>query len=175
MFTYFVYPNLSRIQSRGFQCVNVFYYGQVMKYDTSVACDFTDQGFRRYFFTNVILCALVQGIPIFYFMVLYNRRHLLNPSGPKPARSCCTPLLSPSETVTATSMTESEKLRIRRPLETESRLAPYRFLFTHYRCECWWFEVVESFRRQIFVSLLPLCFQGHVGLGRALRTVNSLR
>ena len=35
-------------------------------------------------------------------------------------------------------------------------LAPLRFLFDSYRCDCWWFEVAEIYRRVVFVSVIPL-------------------
>ena len=35
-------------------------------------------------------------------------------------------------------------------------LKSLRFLFDSYKCDCWWFEVLEMYRRVIFVSAIPL-------------------
>jgi hypothetical protein len=35
-------------------------------------------------------------------------------------------------------------------------LASLRFLFNDYKCDKWWFEVIEMYRRIAFVGLIPL-------------------
>ena len=59
----------------------------------------------------------------------------------------------------------SLRLEAHRMLVASLALAPWRFLFSHYRPGCYYFEVVECGRRLLFMSgqLLPLA--AHVSLG----------
>ena len=48
------------------------------------------------------------------------------------------------------------RLRYRRRLENTPELSPLKFLFLHYKCEYWSYEVYDAYRRVFFISLLPL-------------------
>jgi len=72
-------------------------------------------------------------IPVLWFWLLWGRRHDLDPSV-----SNSDPRLG---------------LYVRDRDETLSSL---RFLFDSYRCDRWWFEVAEIYRRVVFVSVIPL-------------------
>ena len=76
---------------------------------------------------------MTQLIPLMYLGFLYRARHLLHP---------------PSE------RSPQAQLRDRQRLEQGQALKPITFLFTHYNLGWWYFEVIESYRRVVFVSIL---------------------
>ena len=70
-----------------------------------------------------------------YLVILYRARYLLHPPSERSAQS---------------------QLRDRQRREQEHELKPISFLFEHYDLGWWYFEVIESYRRVAFISLLAL-------------------
>ena len=88
-----------------------------------------------FFGLNVFFTILTQLIPLMYFVILYRVRHLLHPPSNRSAHS---------------------QLRDRQRREQGHELKPISFLFEHYGLGWWYFEVIESYRRVAFISLLAL-------------------
>ena len=57
---------------------------------------------------------------------------------------------------TAVAGSAPARLRYRRRLENTPEISPLKFLFLHYKCEYWSYEVYDAYRRVFFISLLPL-------------------
>ena len=135
MITFLFYPSLSLIQFEGLVCED-YDQGRIrlLKADLSIDCD--DPGYRRFVAINAIFIFFTQLIPLLYLGVLYRVRHLLHPPSDRSPQS---------------------QLRDRQQLERdEPALTPLTFLFAHYGLSSWAFEVVESYRRVAFISLLAL-------------------
>ena len=86
-----------------------------------------------------------------YLAILFRFRYLLNPPSVRSPQA---------------------QLRDRQKSEDGDELKPIKFLFTHYRLGCWYFEVVESYKRVAFISLLALIsdktIAGFVGMALSI-------
>ena len=130
--TYIVLPPVAMKQLQSLDC-RVFPHdgSRLLRADTSVDCDSDSyQSFKQ---TTLIFVAIYQLIPMIWLYLLWLRRDQLNPKVSK--------------------MDPSLGLYIR---EKDVSLRSLEFLFDSYRCDNWWFEVVEMYRRMVFVSAVPL-------------------
>lgn len=75
------------------------------------------------------------SVPIVWLLLLKRHQEALNPS---------------------VGMGSDEKLSLFIRDSHTSELSYIRFLFDDYKCNKWWFEVVELCRRIMFISILPL-------------------
>jgi len=92
----------------------------------------------------VILIIIYQLLPITWLVLLAKNRALINPEGAG----------------------QSELARRR----TKPQLAHLRFLFADYTGPCWYWEIVDMYRRITFMSLVPFFGKGAVraGIGTCL-------
>ena len=82
---------------------------------------------------NVIFTSITQLIPALYLGLLWRERHLLHPRSERSPQA---------------------QLRDRQKREqSDPRLKPIKMLFTHNDLGWWFFEVIESYRRVIFISV----------------------
>jgi hypothetical protein len=130
--TYVVLPPVSMKQLQSLDCVNFTHDGTTfLRMDTGIDC----QSDNYLFFRNIIIgfILLYQLIPLIWFYMLWSVRSALNPP------------------VSDTDVKLAIYVR-----DKNQDLAPLRFLFDSYRCDRWWFEVAEMYRRIAFVSVIPL-------------------
>jgi hypothetical protein len=133
--TYLVLPSTSMKQLQSFDCVHLsksdLYF---LRVDTQIDCGSDDY---IYFRSNVILLVvLYQLIPIVWMIALYRQREELNPRHGFH------------------SLDEEEEFYLAR--DRNPNIAPLRFLVKDYKCNKWWFEVAEMYRRIVFIGVLPL-------------------
>jgi hypothetical protein len=127
---YCILPPLMKKQFQIFDCVDVSEQRYVRS-DTSVNC-----GSSQYLsFSRIIICfiCLYQLIPVTWMYLLYRHRKDLNPM--------------PS------SRDKQLAMYIR---DHNPNLAYIRFLFLDYKCNRWWFEIPDMYRRIMFIGIVPL-------------------
>jgi hypothetical protein len=114
-----------------FDCISLASGKRYLRSDTSIDCDSPEYGV----FSLRILLFLIayQCVPIVWMLLLNRQRHALNPP---------------------TSQVDGKLALFIR--ESNEDLAPLKFLFVDYKCEKWWFEVVDMYRRITFIGVLPL-------------------
>ena len=90
-----------------------------------------------------------------YFFILFRVRHLLHP---------------PSERSAPAQLRDRQKRE-----QSDPRLQPIKMLFTHYNLGWWYHEIIESYRRVVFISVLSLISDKLVaaGLGALLALASS--
>jgi hypothetical protein len=128
--SYMVLPPVLSQLLQVFDCIKIsqHYY---LRSDTAVDC-----GSDEYLsFRGVIIMffILYQLIPLTLLLLLYNKRTSLN-----PPTSNHDPNLA---------------MFIR---DNNQELASLRFLFKDYKCNKWWFEIADMYRRIVFVGIVPL-------------------
>jgi len=130
--TYIVLPPVAMKQLQSLDC-RVFPHdgSNLLRADTSVDCN--SEAYQSFKQTTLMFVAIYQMIPMIWLYLLWSRREQLNPKVSK--------------------MDPSLGLYIR---EKDVSLHSLEFLFDSYRCNNWWFEVVEMYRRMVFVSAVPL-------------------
>ena len=124
----------------------------MLEADLAIDCDSDRyQGFR---IVNLALILITQAIPIMYLGLLYRVRRLLHPPSERSIQA---------------------QLRDRQRREQGDDLKPLQFLFTHYDLGWWYFEVIESYRRVTFISILPLIGSKAISaaLGMLLATMSA--
>ena len=100
------------------------------------SCLGSSDRYRRFFAVNVIFTVITQLIPVLYMGILFRVRHLLHPSSERSPQA---------------------QLRDRQKRErSDPRLKPIKMLFTHYDLGWWFFEIIELYRRILFISVLSL-------------------
>jgi hypothetical protein len=130
LLSYLVLPPVLNKQLQVFDCIQVAgdYY---LRSDTSVACE-SDEYVRFSGFVWMFLF-IYQLVPITWFVLLYHKRAALNPP---------------------TSNYDSRLAMYIRDNNIE--LTSMRFLFLDYKCNKWWFEIADMYRRIVFVGVVPL-------------------
>jgi hypothetical protein len=132
LLTYVVLPPVAMKQLQALDCLEFPHDGsKLLRVDTSVDCNSAAyQSFKQ---TTLVFVAIYQLIPMVWLRLLWARKEQLNPK--------------------VSQMDPGLGLYIR---EKDVSLRSLRFLFDSYRCSNWWFEVVEMYRRMVFVSAVPL-------------------
>ena len=134
--TYIVLPPVAMKQLQSLNCYEYDHRGMVapMRYlrvDTGIDCDSDEYiQFRK---RILVFIFLYQLIPLLWYRLLRSQRSALNP-----------PVSKADATL---------GIYIR---DKDVSLNSLRFLFSCYKCESWWFEVAEMYRRMVFVSAIPL-------------------
>jgi len=167
--TYVILPATSMKQLQSLNCIEVN-QNSYLRYDTSINCNSqTYVSFRAWV---IFLFCCYQIIPIVWMVLLYQKRHLLRPYPntltssssstssllPASAASNSSGLLQSFHSEVALSpeeRQEEEELFLEQRDKNES-LDALRFLFNDYKCNKWWFEVSDMYRRIIFIGVLPL-------------------
>jgi len=130
---YLFLPVVSNSQFKGLNCLKLAGgSGSYLKADTSVDCDGPEH--QRFVFVNMILIICYQSIVAMYIYLLWNARKRINPS-----EKC--------------DGDRQEALRMR---DADKSLDPIRFLFASSRPNRWYHEVVDMYRRIIFMAIIPL-------------------
>jgi hypothetical protein len=128
--SYMVLPPVLSQLLQVFDCIKIsqHYY---LRSDTAVSCE-SDEYLS---FRNVVIVffMMYQSIPLTLLLLLYNKRTSLN-----PPTSNHDPKLA---------------LFIR---DNNQELASLRFLFKVYKCNKWWFEIADMYRRIVFIGIVPL-------------------
>jgi hypothetical protein len=131
LLSYIVLPPVSNKQLGVFDCITLKSGKRYLRSNTSVDCDSQDY---EAFSTHVILFVILyQIIPIVWITLLFRKRHVLNPP----------------------TFEEDQRLAVYIRSKSED-LFPLKFLFEDYKCNKWWFEVVDMYRRITFIGVLPL-------------------
>jgi hypothetical protein len=127
--SYLVLPAVSNKQLSVFSCVELTDGESYLRIDTSIDCK--SPSYLQ--FRSIIICFILiyQLIPIIWMTLLFRRRKELNPP----------------------TSDESLVLYIR---ENNPKVSSLKFLFRDYKAKKWWFEVVEMYRRIVFVGVTPL-------------------
>jgi hypothetical protein len=126
--SYMVLPSVSSKQLQSLDCVPI--NGEsFVRSETSIDCASSEYlDFRA---VVIMFILLYQLIPIIWMVSLFRNRHVLNAASGDVARA----------------------LYIR---EHNPNLHHLRFLFNDYKCDRWWFEIADMYRRIAFIGLLPL-------------------
>jgi len=128
LLTYIVLPTVSLKQFQGLDCFSLA-GGSYLRTDTSVNCDSNE--FEAFRAIDILLIMVYMSTPLIWFGILYSVRHRLNP--------------------------KTKDRRLARFLRSEdSGLVSIKFLFEPYRPQYYFFEVVEIYRRVVFIGCLPL-------------------
>ena len=118
-------------QFRGLDCVEFEESGRsYLRVDTSVWCDDESEEHKRLLDVVVPFVVLYQSIPFVWAYLLITNRSRLNPA-------------------------YRNDLASRRRRDRDEVLAPLSFLFTAYRSDRWYFDVLDMWRRIVMVGLLP--------------------
>ena len=153
---YLVYPTVSAVHFRSFACTDFEDGSSFLRADTSVDCN--SQSYQGFFVAILLLLIAYQALPIILFTLLYRVRQQLNP-----------PDISDPEAA----FIHREQLRY------DPAIAPYYFLFGDCYCSCYWWEVVDMYRRMFFTGLVSQFGQGQirtaVGTGLSLVVVTIFR
>jgi hypothetical protein len=125
---YLYLPVVTLFQLESFDCVNLEETSgeRYLRIDTSFACDT-----REYHQTRLItgvLFGVNQLIVLAFAYLLHQHRHLINPS-------------------------LSQQDQVLHNRKHDERIIFLRFLFMDYRPECYWFEIYDLFRRQLFMAV----------------------
>lgn len=132
LLSYLVLPPVANKQLQSLDCIPFKHDGsRYLRVDTSVDCDSGD--YLEFQSHVAMFIVIYQCIPIIWMALLYRKRRELNP------------LTSNHDELLANHMRQHN-----------SDLKPLRFLFKDYKCDKWWFEVAEMYRRIFFVGILPL-------------------
>jgi hypothetical protein len=136
MLVYVVVPPVSNIQFKALSCMKLENGDSYLRADTSIDCNSDGYAFFRN--VDIILVLIYQSMPLLYIVLLLRVRDRLQPAA------------SSSELA----------LQLR---DNDEQLASVRFLFQDYQCAWWFFEVLDMYRRIIFISVLPLLGRDNVG------------
>jgi hypothetical protein len=127
--SYIVLPPVSNKQLAVFDCISLASDKSYLRSDTSIDCGSPEY---EVFSVHIIMfLMLYQCIPIVWMFLLYRQRHELNPAH----------------------VDERLAMFIR---DKNTNLTLLKFLFVDYKCNKWWFEVVDMYRRITFIGILPL-------------------
>lgn len=131
LLTFMVLPPVSNKQLKIFDCIPLNGKQIYIRDNTAIDCRSSSYiNFRAY----VILFLLIyQTIPLIWLYMLSQNKTALNPS--------------------STHHDETLSLYIR---DNNPDLHYIQFLFYDYKCNRWWFEVIDMYRRIIFIGVLPL-------------------
>jgi hypothetical protein len=133
LLTYVVLPATSMRQLQSFDCVDINNQSY-LRNDTSVNCN--SERYYQFRSIIVVLFCFYQFIPVVWMALLYQIRYYLRPS--------------------REFNDEEEEDVFIEFRDNNEKLAPLKFLFKDYKCNKWWFEVSDMYRRIIFVGVLPL-------------------
>jgi hypothetical protein len=129
--SYIVLPPVANKQLQSLDCISLQDGSKYLRVDTSVDCESEQYGT---FVSIVYLFIIVyQSIPIMWMIMLYRKRKALNP-----------PVSRNDETL-------AEFIR-----SSNTELTSIQFLFAEYKCPMWWFEILDMYRRIVFIGILPL-------------------
>jgi hypothetical protein len=129
--SYIVLPPVANKQLKSLDCVTFKSGLSYLRDDTSISCDTSD--YKAFASIIYVFIVLYQLIPITWMILLYRRRGELNP-----------PAAKNDETL-------GEFIRNQNP-----QLSNLKFLFSDYNCKSWWFEILDMYRRILFIGILPL-------------------
>lgn len=129
--SYIVLPVVSNKQLQIFDCIELESDKTYLRVDTSIDC----RSEEYYSFRTAVSAFIVvyQLIPIIWMVLLYQNIEALTPQSMK--------------------FDETLALFTR---DNNPDLDYIRFLFIDYKCSKWWFEVVDLYRRIVFIGILPL-------------------
>jgi hypothetical protein len=129
--SYLVLPAVSSKQLQAFDCISLKSNKMYLRSDTSIDCK--SDGYIAFKVVVGMFVALYQLVPIAWMFLLYQNKGALNPH----------------------SLNHDEKLAtyIR---DSNTELAHLRFLFVDYKCDKWWFEIADMYRRIMFIGVVPL-------------------
>ena len=138
LLVYLVVPPVSNIQFKALSCTTLENGDSYLRADTSVDCNSPGYAFFRKWVVFFIVC--YQALPLLYIVLLYRVRDKLEPKANNAELA----------------------MQIR---DSDEALASVKFLFQDYKCERWYFEVLDMYRRIVFLGVIPL--MGSDGAGRA--------
>jgi hypothetical protein len=131
LLSYLVLPAVSNKQLQSFDCIQLRSGERYLRIDTSIDC--RDNHYSSFRSVVIFFIIVYQLIPITWWIILYRNRKALLPS----------------------SLKYDERLALY-TRDNNRDLAAFRFLFVDYKCTKWWFEIVDMYRRIVFIGILPL-------------------
>jgi len=132
LLTYLVLPPVANKQLQALDCIPRHADdSRWLRVDTAINCDSAE--YQNFLATVGCFIALYQLIPVLWLFLLYQKRHLLDPP--------------------TSNHDERLGLFVR---DKNPELGFLRFLFIDYKCDRWWFEVAEMYRRIVMIGVLPL-------------------
>jgi hypothetical protein len=132
LLTYLVLPPVAMKQLQSLDCIPFSHdHSSYLRADTGIDCQ--SNSYEHFKSVMIFFIILYQSIPILWMILLYRKRAALDP------------LTSNHD--------EKLALYIR---DHNPNLTSLNFLFKDYKCNKWWFEVAEMYRRIVFVGILPL-------------------
>jgi hypothetical protein len=132
LLSYLVLPPVANKQLQSLDCIP-FHHDEssYLRVDTAINCN--SENYKSFQVGVSFFIALYQTVPLVWIVLLYRFRESLVPPTSSNDRKLA--------------------LYIR---DRDHSLDALRFLFNDYKCEKYWFEVAEMYRRILFVGILPL-------------------
>ena len=127
--TYAVMPPICRFQFEALDCIDVA-GNKYLRSDTTVDCN--SARYAAFKVLDIILILSWMSVPLIWLLILYRKRHRLNPSN---------------------AVDMSHALRLQR---ADKGLNASAFLWMEYQPTYYYWEAVEIYRRVLFVGLVPL-------------------
>lgn len=129
--SYVVLPTVSNKQLQYFDCIELASSDTYLRSDTSILCN--SDTYLSFKSVLIGFVCFYQMIPVTWAFLLYRNKDALNPQ--------------------TSNHDETLALFIR---DNNENLSPLRFLFYDYKCDKWWFEIADMYRRIVFIGILPL-------------------
>ena len=136
LISYVFLPPVSSRILEAFDCQNIVLTEDgtsisLLRSDYSIDCS-SKRYARLSVFAYIAAAVIPIGIPLLYFILLFRRRHRINPAPGRPIK-------------------EVEALR-----HNDKSLLPFKILFMAYHPHLWWWECYECIRRLLLTSVLSL-------------------
>ena len=146
--SFIVLPPVSVVQFRGLDCGTLHRTSKehFLRIDTAVDCD--SKAYQHFVVVAALLILLYQCMLAFLALVLYKHRDRLDPV-----------------TVSTEPAARAEQR------DQDPTIAHLRFLFRDYKCEFFYWEIVDLLRRQILICGVP--FLAHVSMRATAGTLIS--
>lgn len=134
-----------------------------MKHDTNVDCD--SPTYASFVITDLLLIIVYQSVPLVWCLILLQSRGFFNSlSDSRPKISCSlecqseeAPKLSFFDSMSPTDERGSNIWSsLSKTVEAPSSNEHVAFLMKDYRPSFWYFEIVDIYRRMVFICMLPL-------------------
>jgi hypothetical protein len=143
---YIFVPPVANTQFKALDCQELDNGDSYVRTDTSVDCN--SDGYKEFVIYDSILIVIFQSLPLLYIILLCRVRDRLRPKTANPNLA----------------------LEIR---DHDESLKSVQFLFKDYKCNRWYFEISDLYRRIIFVSVISLIdskssTRAYAGCGLAL-------
>jgi len=168
---FIVLPTVSMLQFTALECTDLADGSSYLRVDTSISCH--SNAYKNFLFVDGILIFIYQSVPLIWLFLLYRIRDRVNPQGANKFRvkSAVKKNKGRRGNVTATTHTpggmaaaamapvgllsDTEKNAVR-GRNGDPSIQYLAFLWKDYMPARWYFEVLEMYRRIVFIAVIPL-------------------